>query len=117
MYIKTDSSLGQTGNLLYANYSTLGDSIGTVKSFSGLNTNSKTIINAINENLTSIATKQDTLVDNGDNQNIKTINGTSLLGSGDIEISVDGSSPLEENIEIYDNENNNFVQYKATDLD
>ena len=117
MYIKTDSSLGQTGNLLYANYSTLGDSIGTVKPFSGLNTNSKTIINAINENLTSIATKQDTLVDNGDNQNIKTINGTSLLGTGDIEISVDGSSPLEENIEIYDNENNNFVQYKATNLD
>jgi len=64
-----------------------------------------------------VTSKQNTLVDSGDNQNIKTINGTSLLGTGDIEISVDGSSPLEDNIEIYDNEDNNFVQYKATNLD
>jgi len=118
MYIKTDSSLGQVGNLLYVNYSTLGDSIGTVKSFSGLNTNSKTIVGAINENLTSIGTKQDTLTDSGDNQNIKTINSQSILGTGDITIEGgSGSTDLDNNIEIYDNEDNNFVQYKATNLD
>ena len=118
MYIKTDSSLGQVGNLLYVNYSTLGDSIGTVKSFSGLNTNSKTIVGAINENLTSIGTKQDTLTDSGDNQNIKTINSQSILGTGDITIEGgSGSTELDNNIEIYDNEDNNFVQYKVTNPD
>ncbi|MCL8210246.1 hypothetical protein LT318_00816 [Spiroplasma sp. JKS002670] len=79
-----------------------------------LTTTDQTVVGAINELVTN---KQDILVDTGDTQNIKTINGTSLLGTGDIEISVDGSSPLEDNIEIYDNEDNNFVQYKTTNLD
>ncbi len=76
----------------------------------------KNVVGAINENVTAIETKQDTLVDSGDSQNIKTINGASLLGTGDITIS-DGNTDLDNNIEIYDNEDNNFVQYKATDLD
>jgi len=81
-----------------------------------LTTTSKTIVDAINENLMSINTKQDTLIDSGDNQNIKTINSQSILGVGDVIIN-DGSTDLDNNIEIYDNEDNNFVQYKATDLD
>jgi len=81
-----------------------------------LTTTSKTIVDAINENLMAINTKQDTLIDSGDNQNIKTINSQSILGVGDVIIN-DGSTDLDDNIEIYDNEDNNFVQYKATDLD
>jgi len=81
-----------------------------------LTTTSKNIVGAINENLMAINTKQDTLIDSGDNQNIKTINSQSILGVGDVIIN-DGSTDLDDNIEIYDNEDNNFVQYKATDLD
>jgi len=81
-----------------------------------LTTTNKNIVGAINENLMSINTKQDTLIDSGDNQNIKTINSQSILGVGDVIIN-DGSTNLDDNIEIYDNEDNNFVQYKATDLD
>ena len=81
-----------------------------------LTTTSKTIVGAINENLMAINTKQDTLIDSGDNQNIKTINSQSILGVGDVIIN-DGRTDLDDNIEIYDNEDNNFVQYKATDLD
>jgi len=81
-----------------------------------LTTTSKNIVGAINENLMAINTKQDTLIDSGDNQNIKTINSQSILGVGDVIIN-DGSTDLDNNIEIYDNEDNNFVQYKATDLD
>jgi len=78
-----------------------------------LTTTDQTVVGAINELVTN---KQDTLVDTGDTQNIKTINGTSLLGTGDITID-SGSTDLDNNIEIYDNEDNNFVQYKATNLD
>jgi len=81
-----------------------------------LTTTSKNIVGAINENLMAINTKQDTLIDSGDNQNIKTINSQSILGVGDVIIN-DGRTDLDDNIEIYDNEDNNFVQYKATDLD
>jgi len=81
-----------------------------------LTTTSKNIVGAINENLMAINTKQDTLIDSGDNQNIKTINSQSILGVGDVIIN-DGSTDLDDNIEIYDNEDNNFIQYKATDLD
>jgi len=65
-----------------------------------------------------VTSKQNTLVDNGSNQNIKTINSQSILGTGDITIEGgSGSTDLDNNIEIYDNEDNNFVQYKATNLD
>jgi len=63
-----------------------------------------------------VTSKQNTLVDNGSNQNIKTINSQSILGTGDITID-SGSTDLDNNIEIYDNEDNNFVQYKTTNLD
>jgi len=80
-----------------------------------LTTTNKTIVGGINELMTS---KQNTLVDNGSSQNIKTINSQSILGTGDITIEGgSGSTELDNNIEIYDNEDNNFVQYKATDLD
>ena len=36
---------------------------------------------------TIVQGKQDTLVDSGENQNLKTVNGESLLGKGNIEIS------------------------------
>ncbi len=81
-----------------------------------LTTTDKTIVGAINENVTTINTKQNILIDTGDTQNIKTINNQSLLGTGNININTE-NTPLDNNIEIYDNENNNFVQYKATDLD
>lgn len=38
------------------------------------------------------ADKQDRLIDSGDDQNIKTINGLSILGSGDLEIGGSGST-------------------------
>lgn len=78
-----------------------------------LNTANKTVISAINELVTS---KQDALIDNGSTQNIKTINNQSILGVGNINIA-NGNTDLDDNIEIYNNQNNNFVQYKATALD
>ncbi|MDQ7983267.1 MAG: hypothetical protein REH79_03590, partial [Spiroplasma sp.] len=59
---------------------------------------------------TEVSKKQDTLTSG---TNIKTINNESIVGSGNIEIKGgSGGSPLDNNIEIYDNESNNFVAYK-----
>ncbi|MDQ7983027.1 MAG: hypothetical protein REH79_02250, partial [Spiroplasma sp.] len=63
------------------------------------------------------ATKQATLIDTGVNQNIKTINNQSILGQGDITIAASEGAILDNNIEIYDNESNNFVAYKMDPLD
>lgn len=48
----------------------------------------ETVENTVTALQTTVAGKQDTLVGSGTGQNIKTINGESLLGTGDIEIDV-----------------------------
>lgn len=69
------------------------DGTGSVKGWDTLSTsvtNNTTNITTLQTNVaelqTSVAEKQDTLIGTGEGQNIKTINGTSLLGAGDIEI-------------------------------
>ena len=47
---------------------------------------------------TAIVNKQDTLIDSGTDQNIKTINGVSLLGSGDITISTGGTITIDDQL-------------------
>ena len=60
-------------------------------SFSTLNTTSKFIIGAINELQLALSGKQNTLVSG---TSIKTINSTSLLGSGDISINADVATSI-----------------------
>ena len=47
---------------------------------------------------TAIVNKQDTLIDSGTDQNIKTINGESLLGSGNITISSGGTITIDDQL-------------------
>ncbi len=63
--------------------------------------------------IVDLSTKQDTLVSG---ENIKTINGTSILGSGNLEISSGGTYNAGNGIKIEDNTISNAYGYQSEDL-
>ena len=88
-YIKVNNDC--YGISITANYSVaVNNLISTITNYSTLNTTSKRVLLAINEVNALAKSKQDALTSG---TNIKTVNGQSLLGSGDIAISGGGSAP------------------------
>lgn len=80
----------------------------------------------VNTFTTGLSKKQDILTDSGENQNIKTINGESILGSGDIKVSIPTASSSEiggikisDNFEIDENGilsiNSNYVDNELSE--
>ena len=89
-YIKVNNDC--YGISITANYSVaVNNLISTITNYSTLNTTSKRVLLAINEVNALAKSKQDALTSG---TNIKTVNGQSLLGSGDIAISGGGSAPV-----------------------
>lgn len=100
------------GILIDANYAVaVNNLISTITNYSSLDTTSKRVLPAINEVNALAKGKQDKLTSG---TNIKTVNGQSLLGSGDIAISGGGSGDVTKagnNIFTGDNTFTKFVHF------
>lgn len=72
------------------------DGTGSVRGWDTVKTDIANNTTAIETLQTTVDEKQDTLVGSGEGQNIKTINGESLLGTGDIEIAVPQAMTADE---------------------
>lgn len=82
---------------------------GFLDSGTSLNTTATTVTTSINEVLTSLGTKQDILVNQ---TNIKSVNGDTLIGSGDLTISA-GSGGFAANLYFSDLANTVVPAYKT----